>query len=338
MKKMIILALLTAAICLPAFAQESDVTYIDGWVDLKDSSGEVYELFIGDRVLTGDTVITGDDGVAELEPQSGSRIIIKPGTVFSIKEQTVNGKKYPVASTTLGQVAFKFNRMTQEPLITTMSTVAGVRGTEFTVFAGADGSSMIIVDSGAVEVTSEGESVYLEPDEGVEVQPGKTPGDKFQVMGRAIDFADWNSSKVKTMMADPAVAVSDLSDQLKAMIAEMEEWAGYHEANADNIISLRAEMNTLFTEGQDAEAQKFYDEQLRPQELTSLKYVMNYRYYALSALSMRQHVLSGFYIKMKTAYIADRENPVYTEFQNKYQTILSEFEKRAVPNLVEADY
>ena len=209
-------------------AQESDVVFVDGWVDLKDSSGEIYELYIGDMVYSGDTVITGEDGVVELEPQAGSRIIIKPDTVFSIKETDVKGKKQSVVSTTLGEVAFKFNRMTNEPLISTPSTVMGVRGTEFTVYAGADGSSLVTVESGSVEVSGAGESVLLAENEGVEVQAGKAPGEKFEIKGKAIDFTEWNVSKINEMIASPLEKLAELKLQLEEMADNAEEWKALH--------------------------------------------------------------------------------------------------------------
>ena len=335
-----IILVLTAALVMAAglYAQESDVVYIEGWVDVKDSSGDTYELFIGDRVLFGDTIITSWDGVAELEPEHGSRIIVKPDTVFSIKETDIGGKKQSVVSTTLGQVSFKFNRMTQEPMISTPSTVMGVRGTEFTVYAGADGSSLVTVESGAVEVSSLGESVLLEKDEGVEVATGSAPGEKFKVMGKAIDFSEWNSGKVDSMMEDPLNALGRLTTQLEGMIMQTEEWSGLFDDGEDDITRLRDEMNALFDDGKDADAQELYKKQLRPLELTSLKYAMNYRYYALSALSMRQHILSGFYVRMKTAYINDRTNPIYKEFMEAYNELIKDFEQRVTPMLVEADY
>ena len=338
MKKIIIIisALLIAVSGLSA--QESDVVYIEGWVDIKDNSGATYELLIGDRVYFGDTVITGWDGVAELEPENGSIIIVKPDTVFSIKETDLNGKKQSVIFTTLGQVSFKFHKMTQEPLISTPSTVMGVRGTEFTVYAGADGSSLVTVESGAVEVSGQGEAVILEEAEGVEIPTGMPPGEKFEVKGKAVDFAEWNKGKIDAMMDKPLEALSNITAQLGEMAEQADKWAKLHEDSQGDIEKLRAEMDALFEENKDDEANLLYKERLRPLEITALKYVMNYRYYALSALSMRQHILSGFYIRMKSAYISDLENAVYMDFMDEYQSTLAGFEKQVAPRLVEADY
>jgi len=339
MRKRLLIVLSVFILLVPAlYAQESDVIYIEGWVDVKNTSGDVYELIIGDRVFQGETIITGEDGIAELEPESGSRIIVKPGTVFSILETSINGKKQTVVSTTIGQVSFKFNKMTQEPLIATPSTVMGVRGTEFNVWAAADGASLVEVTSGAVEVSGQGESVLLESSEAVQVDSGSTPGEKIITMGKATDHSNWNANRIKKMMETPVASLTAITAQLNGLSAKAEEWAEMHETSAAAIDSLREKVDSLFGEGKDAEAQALYKDELRPLEIESLRYVMNYRYYALSALSMRQYILGGFYVRMKTAYISDRNNPIYTEFMDLYQSAASDFDKRLGSYLVEADY
>ena len=338
MKKLIIFLIVLLCLTAGLTAQESDVVFIDGWVDIKDSSGEIYELFIGDRVYNGDTVITGEDGIAELEPENGSRIIIKPDTIFSIKQTEFNGKKQSIVTTTLGQVSFKFNRMTNEPLIATPSTVMGIRGTEFTVYAGADGSSLIAVESGAVEVSGQGKSVMLEKNEGVEVKAGKTPGEKFPVMVGQLNFDDWNVSKINEMIEEPAAALENLSVQLNDLAIQMEEWVETYNDSRAKLEELRTELKTLLNEGKTEEGLELKENTIRPLEYSTSRLVLNYRYYALSALSLRQHVLSGFYIRMKTSYIKDMKNPVYTDFLNQYNDLLEQYTQRIQPYLVEADY
>ena len=333
-----VLALLIAgASAFSAAAQNSDVVYVDGWVDLKDSTG-TYELMIGDRVSTGDTIITDYDGTAELEPQSGSRIVIKPNTVFTIKELDDNGKSRPVLSTTVGAVSFKFNRMTQEPAVTTLTTVAGIRGTEFTVYAGADGSSLFVVESGAVEVSSSGESVMLEPEEGVEIPAGGAPGEKFKVMKGKIDFAEWNSEKIENMMADPAAALENFSGQLDSLASSLEEWSSRYTESKAKLDELRARQKELFDSGEAEKGRELNKNEVAPLEYHNSRLVLNYRYYALSALSLRQHVLSSFYVRMKTAYISDRNNSVYLGFLDSYRKLVKDYEQRVVPWLVQADY
>jgi len=137
---------------------------------------------------------------------------------------------------------------------------------------------------------------------------------------------------------NPSEALYDIAAQLNEMAAQTREWTALHEISSDRLIELRAEMNALFDDGKDDEARALYSDTIRPLETTSLSYVKNFRYYALSALSLRQHILSGFYIRMKTTYIKDRGNPVYSDFIKQYKILLTGYEEQIIPHLVEADY
>jgi len=66
--------------------------------------------------------------------------------------------------------------------------------------------------------------------------------------------------------------------------------------------------------------------------------ILNMRYYALSALSMRRHIMTNLYLTMKTKYMAEPENGVYLEFLETYSGLLSRYEEGIVPYLVEADF
>lgn len=216
MRKYLFVVLLTAALCGVLTAQEADVVYIDGFVDLKLADGERMEAFIGDYLEVGDTIITDKNSLAELEKENGSVIKIAEDTIFTFQELEQNGEKRSVFSTTIGAVSFKFNRFTgKEPLIATPGTVAGVRGTEFQVFAGADGSTLVIVESGKVEVEAQGRKVELLPEEGVEVPAGGAPGDKFKVLRGQIDFSTWNSSRLDNMFVDPAGTIKGIETRTR---------------------------------------------------------------------------------------------------------------------------
>ena len=144
---LVVLGLFFAA-ALPSAAQVASIDYLQGWVDLRYPSGDVVEAMIGDELEKDDTVITGDDGTATLARQGAAEIVINPNTVFSIREIDSGGQKETIMHTALGSVKFKFMRLFGiEPKISTPSSVAGVRGTEFTVYAGDEGSALFTVDS-----------------------------------------------------------------------------------------------------------------------------------------------------------------------------------------------
>jgi hypothetical protein len=201
-----VLAALFLAAALAAGAVPAGVAYTEGQASVRFKRGTVRDAAIGDILNTGDGVRTGADGFVELE-QRGVTLRIDPGTVFTLMEKEQKGRATGVLSLVLGSVKFRYDKLTgQEPLIQTASCIAGVRGTELTVYAGVDGSALIVVEKGAVEVESEGATVALSPEEAVEVRPGQPPGDKFTVRRDQIDCT-WNDDKLQAMAADPLASL-----------------------------------------------------------------------------------------------------------------------------------
>ncbi|MCD6396982.1 MAG: FecR domain-containing protein, partial [Spirochaetaceae bacterium] len=221
-----IIAIFLTIISAAVFAQDADLVFVDGWVDIK-SAGDTFEAFPGDSLKTGDSVITGEDSYAELEQKDLSSITVKPDSIFTIREIETDSGKKTVLATTVGSVSFKFGKLLgTEPQIATPSMVAGIRGTELTVYAGEDGSTLIAVNSGLVSVESEGATVDLTRDEGVEVRPGEAPGKKFSLLGRETDFASWNAEKYGLLIADPIEGLNRLGKQLDGFVGKIDELDG----------------------------------------------------------------------------------------------------------------
>ncbi len=317
-------------------AQEATAVYTEGWVDRK-SGGETYELFIGDALRRGDTVITGADGFAELEMENSSSVKISGDTVFEIREIQAGEKKESVLACTAGRVGFKFNRMTQEPRIATSSVVGGVRGTEFTLYSGSDGSSFVAVSAGQVDISSAGETVALTANEGVEVRPGEAPGEKINLLEKEMDFAAWNREKKEQLLADPQTGLERIGAQLKEFTRQIRllrtERASLDEEQAE----LRVRLEEI-RETEDKEAvSEYYLGKVKPVEMETLKVNLNVRYYALSALSLRRNVLGPLYMEMKSRHILSPDSGEWTGFQQKYDQILGHFREETYPFLVPAD-
>ena len=173
MKKAILLLTILMAAGLPLMALEGEIVYVEGTVDLKTSGGDLDWADIGMPVETGDSIITGLDGYAELEMDDGSTVKVSEDSIFALSSYEENGREENNFQCVLGSVQYKFAKALKdkEPRITTPSTVCGIRGTEFTVFSGLDGSAIYVVDNGSVAVSAEGEEVILEALQGVEVAP-----------------------------------------------------------------------------------------------------------------------------------------------------------------------
>ena len=338
MRKMLILLML-CAVAAAIYAEPADIVYAEGYVDLKLADGEVLEALIGDYVEVGDTIITGEDGLAELERGTGTMIKIAPETIFTLREFERNGEKRSVLSTTLGAVKFRFDRFTgKEPMIATPGTVGGIRGTEFQVLAGADGTTLIVVESGSVEIEAAGKRVELLAEEGIEIPAGGEPGQKFTVLHGKMDFSDWNAGRLDAVMDDPAGAAAGLQNTMTGFAAKLNELAPLFSENSRQLESVRAVLAKMKDDEKPKdEIADYYTKNVFPLEVQTSNIRLNQRFYALSALSFRRFVLGSMYARVKTRYINSLDSPSYVDFKRVYSQILADYERSVVPLLVEAD-
>jgi hypothetical protein len=336
MKKTTATAALLLLGALALFAAPADVTYTEGDARIQ-SKGKTQDAQIGDVMNTGDTLRTGADGLSELN-QKGVSIKIAPKTVFTLMEREQGGKTSSVLSVTLGSIKFRYDKLTgSEPMVRTNGTVAGVRGTEFSVFSGADGSTLIAVDSGLVTVESEGKTVDLGPKEGVEVPLGKPPGDKFAIPDKLIDYSTWNNGKMDAMLADPIAAMASIETALSEYIKSVTGYsADYKEYQARLDVGREKRAQILKDRGAE-EAAKYDQEVITPLVVQTFSLIVNVRYYSLAALSMRRFVAGRLYLFEKAQNITRLDDPQWTSFLSRFNDLLSTFERSIVPQLVAAD-
>jgi hypothetical protein len=329
-------ALLVILGAFPALAQDASVVYLEGEPEMRTAGGSLEWLDFGMSLTSGESVITGRNDFVELEQGAASSIRVEPDTVFTIREVEQGGRRQTVMSNSAGSVRYRFNQIAgrDEPRVGTTTVVAGIRGTEVTVYAGADGSSLFLVDSGEVEVTSQGETVNLTQNEGVEVAAGAAPGEKFEWLGDPIDFAEWNAANFSEFLAEPLVGITGVQTDLYELMDQSREYYALYESV---LSELEAEREALEAIEDQEQFRKFRDEVVFPLQAQTGTAVLNYRFYALSALSLRRHVLGRMYMEMKTLFILDRDNPLYLQFVEKHEEIIRVFEDQITPYLVDVD-
>lgn len=335
--KKLILFLILSLIPLGLFAQQSVFQYIDGEVTIKRASGSLSDAQIGDTIVPGDSVITGADGYAELTMENSSLITIDKNTSFLYSSREKKGEKKNIFMVVLGKIKFKFDRLLQEPDIETPSTVAGVRGTEFTVVSALDGSTMYVVDQGSVAVEAQGSEVVLVSQEGVKVPIGDKPGNKFEVKVGSEDFSNWLDDGKKRFITDPSGTVNKLTEKLKSYIDEVNKYYLLYKDTKANLDLEYKNLDKVGKEKGDDEKIKYNEKNVRPLEILATDSALNYRYYGLSALSVRRFVISEMYVSMKTRYIMDKGNKEYTDFLEAYNNFLKLYESEIPKVLVEAD-
>jgi hypothetical protein len=331
------LALLAGFIFLAANlgSMEHEVIFMEGFPYRRDSDGFENDIDIGDLMETGDTVITEDGDFVELEG-GGYSIKISENTVFSILELEVRGEKQDVLAALVGKLSFSRDRFIgNEPRLMTNSAICGVRGTNFALLAGIDGSSIIVVDEGLVEVAAAGAAVELQTGEGVEVETGAAPGPRFKALSKEIDFSTWNEQRLANLLENPVDAALRVETRMKSYIAEIKN---IHPLYLETQAELEAGREKLRAIEDKDEASAYYKAEVFPVEQDITFRYVNIRYYALSALSLRRFVESRLYLTLKAKYITDHTNPLYQEFLEVHKRILGIYEEEVATSfLVIAD-
>lgn len=331
-----IAALLFVVSALTALAQDASVVYLEGEPELRTSGGATEWLDFGSSMVAGDSVVTGRNDFVELEQGEAATIRVEPNTVFTIKEVERDGRRDQVMSTSVGSVGFRFNRLAgrDEPRIGTSSVVAGIRGTEVIVYAGANGSSLFLVQTGEVAVSAAGQTVSLVENEGVEVPAGGPPGEKFEWLGETLDFSDWEAEQFAEFLSEPLRGIAAVQTDLYEIAELAEEYFGYYEELNEQLRDVRSQLEEIENEEDFLE---FRETNVFPIQNQTRISVLNYRFHALSALSLRRYVLGRMYMEMKTRFMLDRSNPTFVQYEEKHHEILRVFEEEIVPYLVEAD-
>lgn len=332
-----VLGLLALSVLAFAAPPPTEVKYLEGAVTVRLSSGKTNEPEIGDKLKTGDSVRTGTDGLAELD-QQGLAIKVSPNTVFTLMERERSGKQTGVLAVTLGAVKVRYGKLTgQEPMLQTVASAAGVRGTELEVFAGADGTSLFLVNEGSVTVEALGKSVELGPQEAVEVKNGQPPGEKFRVQRDQIDYRTWSEGKLEDLLSDPATAVDGMRARLADYAASVAEYRDLYMTASAQLKEERAKLENIKSDKGLEEAKKYDAEVVGPLTVQTGNSFLNVRYFLLAALSMRRFVGGRMYLLLKTKYLGNPTDPAWTGFLDRYSGFLADFESSIAPDLSDVD-
>ena len=321
------------------FSQPAETVYVEGFPELRSSAGSLSDLFFGDPVRSGETVITGRGDVAELQLPNGNTITVSSNSVFNMQDYDDEGETRTGFSNSRGAVTYRFNVLTgRQPRIQSANAVAGVRGTVFTVFAGDDGSSLFLVESGRIAVSAQGEEVEVGEDFAVEVRTGEAPGEPFEVLRGAIDFSGWNGGRQEALLANPVAAAEGAYRRMQELVRELNLAVAEYEPLRAQLTEARAEATRVFeAEGQDA-VDAFREEFVRPLEQATPRRLLNVRYWALSTLSLRRHVFGRMYSLLKSTYIMEPNHPDWVAYRAVHTQALALFEDSVVPWLVAADF
>jgi hypothetical protein len=323
-----------------AGAQDASVVYLEGSPTVKPSGGSRYDAQFGDVLSVGDSVLTGMRDFVELEQGSASTIRVQPDTVFTIQQrETDSGERETVMRTTVGEVRFRFQKLVtdREPMVGSATSVAGVRGTELTIYAGSDGSSLYLVEEGRVDVEGQEETVSLGPNEAVQVSPAGRAGQKYEWPGRELDFSQWNQDRMEAFLQEPVESARRIQERLTGFEEEIRRLYPEYLELSTNLRDARDRLEEMEDEASEEEIDAFIQEEIAPLRGRTARLLLNIRYYALSALSLKGHVLGRMYLELKARNFLSPENETFQEFLQVYNSIQADFEEFVAPRLVPDD-
>jgi len=337
-KTLIALTILITGTVMAVSAQKANVTYVEGISKIKSAAGKLRAADFGGTVGYGESVITGKDGLVELTLENGSVIKVTQNSVFGYSSTGTGADTRQVLATTAGKISYKLNKATgKSPLIQTNSMVAGVRGTEFDVYAGRDGSVLLAVTGGIVDVESQGKLVTLVKDEAVEVDPGKAPGEKYVWLGKHKEFRDWNQGKMDDFYSDPVAGINQVAIQLETYKTALDALKKPYEATTAAWKKATEDYKKLVAIGDVEKIKAFQTEILVPAQDARSTVILNIRFYAMNYLSVRRYVLSNMYMEIKSRYPI---NPPDTamRFFSIHADLLKKYETGITPELIASDF
>ena len=148
----------------------ASINEIKGSVKIVDQQGKSRAAANGDPVLGDESVETGANSGATLVFDDGSKVELGPSTRVKVNDMMLTGN-----TTVLLYLGRLFANILPSHggergfEVQTLSTTAGVRGTEFEVAAGLDGSSLVSVEKGVVEVGLDDNEVSVQGGDEVDV-------------------------------------------------------------------------------------------------------------------------------------------------------------------------
>ena len=164
MKKIAIYILLFCIVFpISLFAKDGigEITWIDGTADVyRDGEAlDWWDVDIGLGINDYDLIETGKDSYVEIEVltpgNQGTVVKISENTAFYFDLKEVGGATKTTFQLLAGSLAMKVGKLTGSNAVevNTESAVMGVRGTEFDVFIGPEGSVLVTCEEGKVQVS-----------------------------------------------------------------------------------------------------------------------------------------------------------------------------------------
>lgn len=207
-------AAMAATKAAPA-APFGSIDYIEGSASVTRNGKAQAAPDIGAPLYPGDLLNTQADGlvVISLDKSTGMKgsLTVRANTALYLRLEIVKGEKQTTLDLLSGSVASKVKKLSGHPSmrVTTESTVAGVRGTEFEVSTSVNEAVLVTCSDGAVSCSDGDDSFPVQAGKALE----KRPGEKLAYLpvgaSSIQDFREkWVTGEIEAFRADPIRALA----------------------------------------------------------------------------------------------------------------------------------
>jgi hypothetical protein len=313
----VLTAILLFLLPLPLFCAVVD--WVTGDVTYSHYRDEWREVELGMNLGTGDIVKTGIASEAVLLEESGE-IHILENSQFTLSERVENQQRKPALMLFLGRMKFKLGKgQAEEPEVRTQTVNLAIRGTEFEVGSGFDGSTLVLLTEGSVAVQGKTSELVLIEGEGTEVGFGEEPKAKFRVLERVIDWDEWVTLSEEAVKGNELALLTRMLEKFDELSVQIKEYEKVREEALGKKDALMAKRDESVKAGEMEKASE-YAKEANAEGKTAFHAIINIRFLALSSI--------GLYDMAERIYTGIKE-PLdeVTAVHEKIQAIFSWIEK-----------
>jgi len=297
------------------------VDWVSGDVTYSHLKSDWKELDVGMKLSPGDIVKTGLGSETTLI-DDGTEVSILENSTFTVSEKYENDVRKAGFMLFLGRMKLKLSRVREdEPEIRTQTVNMTIRGTEFEVGSGYDGSTLVVLTDGVVVVRGKSKELVLQEGEGTEVAFGEEPTEKFETITRVINWDEWFSYTKESVKGNEQLLLNKFLlrfEELDAQVRDYEEIRANAEKKRDEYVTTREKLRE---EGRDEEANE-YSRKAGAEGKIAYHSLMNIRFLALSSIGlydMAVDIYSG--VKEPSKELAGtfkKIQYIYDAIENKY--------------------
>jgi len=307
--------------CAPFQLFSVSVDWVSGDVTYSHLKSEWKTLDVGMQLASGDIVKTGPYSEATLA-DNGAEIHLLENSTFTISEKYENEKQKSSMMLFLGRMRFKLARARDtEPEIQTQTVNLTIRGTEFEVGSGYDGTTLVLLSDGVVAVRGKTQELVLEGGEGTEVAFGEEPTEKFDLITRVIEWDQWFIDTKESVKGNEQKLLLKILDRIREIDAQITEYETLREQAKERQKEYVEKRKSLREEGREEDANE-YARKAGIEGKAAFHLMMNLRFLALSSIGLHD-LASEIYgeVEKPDEQLSDtyeKINGIYSDIERRY--------------------